>query len=294
MGGRAWSTEDDDFLREHGPYVTCRYISEQLGRSERSVQHRFGNLGIEKQGLKIGDTIEYITIEDIKLEKCVDQKKRFAYYKCRCGNKGRCLLTIIMTGKQKSCGCLKAKLASERMKEYNKDGHGLSNHRIYRIWAAIKTRCLNSNVDCYKDYGGRGIMICEEWKNDFKSFYDWAIQNKYEETLSIDRIDVNGNYEPNNCRWATSKEQADNRRNSIKKETTAFGETKTLHEWSIDERCVVNVHSLVYRIGAGWEPERAITQKSERKTQRDGEYSLALCRFIKKNYPDILEDFKSQ
>ena len=291
MGGRSWSTEEDDFLRKNGPYDTCHSIGEQLGRSVRSVQHRFGYLGIEKEGYKIGDIVEYITIEDIKLENYGKQNKRFAYYKCKCGNKGRCLLTAIIQRKQKSCGCLRAKLASERMKEYNKDGHGLSDHRLYRIWANMKNRCLNSNVKCYKDYGGRGEKICDKWKNDFKSFYDWAMKNGYKENLSIDRIDVNGNYQPDNCRWATSKEQADNRRNSIKKEMTAFGETKTLHEWSIDDRCMVNVHSLVYRVGAGWEPERAITQKSERKSIRDGKYSLGLCRFVKKNYPDILEEF---
>jgi len=294
MGGKRWTNEEEDVVRMRGPLESCESIAKDLGRSLRSVQHKHEQLGIEKEGLKIGDTVEYITIEDIKLEFYGKQNKRFAYYKCKCGNNGKCLLTIIMTGKQKSCGCLKAKLASERMKEYNKDGHGLSNHKLYYVWATMKTRCSNPNIHYYKDYGGRGITVCDEWKEDFKTFYDWSMENGYKEGLSIDRVDNDGNYEPDNCRWATSKEQAENRRNSIKKEITAFGEIKTVHEWSKDERCAVSVGTILYRIGAEWDIERAITQKSERKTQRDGEYSLALCRFIKKNYPDILEDFKNQ
>ena len=292
MGGKRWTQEEEDFLKKHGPNRTCESIAKDLGKSLRSVQHRFGNLGLKKSGLKIGDVIELLVIDDIKLEKYSNQNKNFAYYTCKCGKKGRCLLTAIMQGKQKSCGCLKAKLASSRMTDYNKGGHGLSNHRLYRIWAAIKTRCLNHKVECYKDYGGRGIRICEQWKNDFKSFYDWSIENGYKEGLSIDRIDVNGNYKPDNCRWATHKEQADNRRNSIKKEITAFGETKSVHDWSNDKRCTVNVGTILYRIGAEWEAERAITQKSERKTERKGIYRLGLCRHIIKNHPDIIKEYQ--
>lgn len=289
MGGKRWTQKEEDFLKEHGSNRTCESIAKDLGKSLRSVQHRFGKLGIEKHGLKIGDTMEYITIEDIKLENYGKQNKRFAYYKCKCGNKGRCLLTAIMQRKQKSCGCLKAKLASERMKEYNKDGHGLSDHRLYRIWANMKTRCSNPNTHHYKDYGGRGITICDKWKNDFKSFYDWAMENGYEEGLSIDRINNDGNYEPNNCRWATNQEQANNKRNSIKKEITAFGETKTVQEWSKDSRCSVNVGAILYRIGAGWDAEFAIIQKSERS--EIGFDTKEFKKFIEKTRPDIMQEF---
>lgn len=150
--------------------------------------------------------------------------------KCERGNITTVITYHLKSGKIKSCGCSKIK----KGKENSAYKHGLSNNKIYRkldsIYGTIKCRCYNPNNKKYKNYGGRGITICEEWKNDFMSFYNWAINNGYKEGLSIDRINVNGNYEPNNCRWVRMKEQANNKTNNHY--ITYNGETHTMMEWS--------------------------------------------------------------
>ena len=138
------------------------------------------------------------------------KKKRFGVYKCGfCGEEFRTQINNVKSGETKSCGCYRKRLLKEI-----KSKHNLSNTKLYRVWADIKNRTLNlKNVE-YINYGGRGITICDEWKNDFKSFYDWSISNGYEENkgLSIDRIDNDGNYCPENCRWTTKAIQARNQR----------------------------------------------------------------------------------
>lgn len=108
--------------------------------------------------------------------------------------------------------------------------HNETKTRLYGIWAGMKQRCFNEKDHCYQNYGARGITVCDEWKNDYVAFSMWAKQNGYTDELSIDRIDTNGNYEPSNCRWATAKTQARNKRNSIY--LTYNGETKHITEWA--------------------------------------------------------------
>lgn len=93
--------------------------------------------------------------------------------------------------------------------------HKLSNTKLHRAWTNMKQRCNNPNNPDYSDYGSRGIKVCDEWLNDFKSFYDWSMSHGYSDELTIDRIDVNGNYEPSNCRWVTMKVQTNNKRCNI-------------------------------------------------------------------------------
>ena len=102
--------------------------------------------------------------------------------------------------------------------------------RLRNIYALMKTRCYNSNAKNYKYYGGKGIRVCDEWKNDFLAFYKWSISNGYDDSLSLDRVEIDKDYEPNNCRWVTAKVQANNKSNNVL--ITFNGETHTLPEWS--------------------------------------------------------------
>jgi hypothetical protein len=115
-------------------------------------------------------------------------------------------------------------------------------------------RCENQNVSHYFRYGGRGIAICKEWRNSFEAFGNWALSNGYRDDLSIDRIDVNGNYCPENCRWATPKEQSNNKRNNHLIEYN--GETKTMKQWC--DQFGVSFDLVKQRINKlGWSPEMA-------------------------------------
>lgn len=129
------------------------------------------------------------------------------------------------------------------MARYNKK-HGLSNEKLYRVWNSIKCRCYNENTHNYNNYGGRGIKMCEEWRNNFQNFYDWCLLNGYREGLSIDRINNNGNYEPLNCRFVDDIKQANNTRKNVF--ITYKGETLTVAEWS--RKIEVSPDAIKWRI----------------------------------------------
>ena len=144
--------------------------------------------------------------------------------KCDCGKEVVIVGYRLNTGYTKSCGCLQREITGKRASKHNKYGT-----RLHTVWRHMKERCNNPNSQDYHNYGGRGISYCSEW-TEFNPFYEWATKNGYSDELTLDRIDVNGNYEPSNCRWADKKIQANNTR--VNRRITINGVTKTMTEWS--------------------------------------------------------------
>lgn len=173
---------------------------------------------------------------------------------CECGNIKIVRGDSLKQGLTLSCGCLH-KNAVKNACKINFLKHGLSKTRINNIWFDMKARCYNKESINYKNYGGRGITVCNEWKNDFLAFYNWAIKNGYNDTFSIDRINVNGNYYPDNCRWVDIKTQSNNRRNNHL--ITYNGITHTLSEWA--EIKGIKVSTLTMRLKHyGWSIEKSL------------------------------------
>lgn len=183
------------------------------------------------------------------IKKVVIDHSTYWECQCDCGNTVYVGTTKLLRGRQKSCGCYK------REKEKLPKKHGMSRKRIYNVYYDMLGRCKNPSFAGYKNYGGRGIKVCEEWNNSFVSFYKWAIENGYTDNLMIDRIDVDGNYEPSNCRFVPRKQQMNNKTNSHY--MTYKGETHTMAEWS--EITGIRYTTLKSRINRShWSVEKAL------------------------------------
>lgn len=175
---------------------------------------------------------------------------------CDCGKEKVIHTNHLRSGHTRSCGCLRQDELVTRSRKYDKP-----NSRLLRVWGAMIHRCYIPSDRAYPYYGGRGIGVCEEWQNSFETFQIWALSNGYREGMSIDRIDNNGDYCPQNCRWTNRIVQANNTRaNHL---ITWNGVSHTLMEWS--RYMGINHATLRHRIRQGWSVERALTEPVHRQ-----------------------------
>jgi hypothetical protein len=173
-------------------------------------------------------------------------------FTCDCGGAGITRTSSLNNGHTKSCGCIQKESASS----FAKATHGLRGSSEYRIWSLIKDRCLNSKTKAFRYYGGRGITVCDRWKDSFENFIE-DMGPRPSPKHSIDRTNNDGNYEPGNCRWATRVQQMNNKRSNVN--ITFNGVTKTAAQWSRE----VSVRSATLRARIfkyGWSAERALTE----------------------------------
>lgn len=158
--------------------------------------------------------------------------------RCDCGKFVDVAAQSLRKGVSRSCGCYSADVKRERLIKRNQENatmNGRSKERLYAIWAAIKRRCYSTTDDFFGNYGGRGIGVCEEWRNNYEIFRKWAYETGYDDTAAygectIDRINPDGNYEPSNCRWVRAKEQANNRRSN--RVYVGFGKSQNIQQWA--------------------------------------------------------------
>lgn len=205
---------------------------------------------------------ELTVLERAKSKKTPSGKSRTMWRcKCDCGKESIVDASSLKRGTTTTCGTHKS------VKNINAHKtHGMSRTRIYTEWIAMKSRFYNSSSPDFSRYGGRGITVCDEWLHDFQAFYDWAMANGYAEDLSIDRIDVNGNYEPSNCRWADDELQSNNKRNNRFFEHN--GQIKTINQWS--REFGINRNTLYSRIEKyKWGIEEALTIPPNGKPKKE-------------------------
>lgn len=200
--------------------------------------------------LDLTDTkVGYLTVLE-KVEKPKHLVRDGTYWKCKCvcGKEIIKNHSVLARRDIKSCGC---------KNDYkHPTTHNMSNTKLYNVWKSMRGRCYRKSDKRYKYYGGKGVTICDEWRENFMGFYEWSIRNGYKENqgLSIDRIEVNGNYEPKNCRWVTAKEQANN--TTTNKIIEYKGVKLTLSQWC--DKLNLSYPTTIARLSVyGWSVEDA-------------------------------------
>jgi hypothetical protein len=212
---------------------------------------------IDMTGQRYG---KLVAIKRVPIPEHIKSHSAWWLFKCDCGKEVEINSLHVRNGHIKSCGCWQR----ERLTK-----HGMTNTILFSKWNRMLERCRNHNRRDYKDYGGRGICVCDEWKKDFMAFYNWAVESGYKEGLTLDRINNDGNYEPSNCRWATPKEQANNRRSSVF--LTYNGETHTVSQWAEIQHIPRDTLDRRMR-QCGWSVEKALTTPVKRQKNNRKEY----------------------
>lgn len=182
-----------------------------------------------------------------------ENKKGYGIFQCDCGTVKSIKVYNVENKMVKSCGCYGIKHPAHFK-------HGLSHTPIDNVYKSMVSRCYNEHNNRYKNYGERGIRICDEWLNDKQAFFTWAHNSGYQKGYTIDRIDVNKGYSPENCRWATYQEQANNKTSNHY--ITYNGKTQTMTEWS--RECGIKTGTLFYRLKCGWSIEDALNKPVNR------------------------------
>lgn len=188
----------------------------------------------------IGKKFNKLTI--LSFSKKDKNNSTYAVCQCDCGNIVETRLGRVINNETLSCGCVRKKYVDRKQADL-----------IYLVWFCMIRRCYNKQDEHYRLYGERGIIVCDQWKNSFSNFYDWAINNGYRKCLSLDRINNNGNYEPSNCRWTTQKQQCRNK--NTNKLITYNNETLCVVEWC--EKLNLDYNLVRRRLYEGWDIEEA-------------------------------------
>lgn len=230
----------------------------------KNKENYFNIMAAKSKPLIIGNRYNKLTA--LKKTGQLEGKSSYIYYLflCDCGKKVLVAGSLVLSSRRKSCGCLKKTPPSQT--------HGMSYSRVYKIWQNIKKRCYKKTENNYKNYGGKGVVMCKEWLNEPMCFIGWALKNGYKDNLTIDRINNNGNYEPTNCRWVTKYVQANN--TSTNRYISYKDKTKTLAQWAKEYK--INRNTLRKRIESNkYSMHEALTNKfREKPTQKEYGYRL--------------------
>lgn len=206
---------------------------------------------LEKYKSYIGQNFNSLKIIDVSYEKNLKTKDTHYFFicKCDCGNTTKVRVKRVLNGETQTCGC-----RNKGYNYHNSDGLSKNYPHLYSVWNILRHKCYNKNNAKYKNYGARGITVCEEWKHKFEPFCKWAMANGYRQGLTIERIDVDGNYEPSNCKWITFKEQSRNKTNT--KYAIYNGIKKPLIVWC--EELNLPYNTIRARIDNSWEVNKAL------------------------------------